>query len=117
MKKVDKYANIEKELPDLVPVLKEALQSDFLDIKRVDKSCEKYIKECKDVPLLKNVSYVIYSPHVKKADHRSELFVFLNETGKTICHLGGAEMELYGLIKPCSNLKLSEEYINTLKNK
>lgn len=117
MKTIDKYENIENELPDLVPVLKEALQSDFLHIRRIEKACEKYIKECENACFLNDAAYVIYSPHIKKADHHSELFVFLDETGKTLCHVGGAEIELYGLVKPCSNLKLSQEYINSIKNR
>lgn len=117
MKQVDKYENIEKELPNLAEVLKEALQTDFLAIRSVDKNCEKYKKECEKIHFLKDTAYVIYSPHIKKADHDSELFVFLDETGKTLCHVGGNEMELYGLIKSCENLKLSEEYKNSIRSK
>ncbi|MBU0632972.1 hypothetical protein KKA17_10040 [bacterium] len=115
MKKIDKYTNIEKELPNLAQVLKEALQTDFLAIRRVDKNCEKYQKECESICFLNDAAYVVYSPHIKKADHHSELFVFLDETGKTLCHVGGAEMELYGLVKPCDNLELSDEYKNSIR--
>ncbi len=117
MKTIDKYTNIEKELPNLVPVLKEALQSDFLDIRRVDKDCEKYKCEREHACFLNDAAYVIYSPYVEKADHHSELFVFIDESGKTLCHVGGTEMELYGLIKPCENLKLSEDYKNSIRTK
>ncbi|WP_345993368.1 hypothetical protein [Sulfurimonas sp. HSL-1716] len=117
MKTIDKYSNIEKELPNLAEVLKEALQTDFLDIQQVDKDCEKYKKECERIHFLKNADYVIYSPHVKKENHQNELFVFLDETGKILCHVGGAELELYGLIRPCKNLELSEEYKNSIRKK
>lgn len=117
MKTIDKYDNIDNELPNLAPVLKEALQDDFLAIRSVDKSCEKYQKECEKICFLNDAAYVIYSPHIKKENHNSELFVFLDKTGKTLCHVGGTEMELYGLVKPCENLKLSEDYKNSIRTK
>jgi hypothetical protein len=109
MHRVLKYSNIENELPDLVDVLKNALQTDFLHIRLLDKECDKYAKECTICSDLKNATYVIYSPHVKKEDHHNELFVFLDATGNIVCHVGGQNMELYGLLKPNCNLSFSEE--------
>lgn len=110
MKTLMKYVNIDKELPNLMPVLKEALQTDMLYIKKVNKACEKYIEECQQVSVLTDTHYIIYSPYVKEADHGREHFVFLDETGKTICHIGGSHFEIGGLIEPCKNLKLSDDY-------
>ena len=115
MHRVVKYSNIENELPNLVSVLREALQSDFLQIRLIDKECDKYLKECKNGCPLADATYVVYSSHVKKEDHNNEFFVFLDHTGATLCHVGGQDLELYGLLKPMCNLEISEEYKNTLK--
>ncbi len=110
MKTLIKYVNIEQELPNLTPVLKEALQADTLYIKKVNKACEYYLQECQHVSILSDTHYIIYSPYVKEADHAREHFVFLDDTGKTICHIGGTACEIGGLIEPCKNLKLSDDY-------
>ncbi len=117
MHRVVKYSNIENELPNLVKVLSEALQTDFLQIRLIDKECDKYIKECSNGCPLTEATYVVYSPHVKREDHQNELFVFLDDTGNILCHVGGHNLELYGLLKPMNNLSISEEYKNTLKPK
>lgn len=116
MKTLMKYVNIEKELPNLTPVLKEALQTDTLYIKKVDRECEHYLKECEQVCVLTDTHYIIYSPYIKETDHAREHFVFLDETGKTICHIGGNSIEIGGLITPCRNLKLSDAYKHSLKH-
>ncbi len=116
MKTLIKYVNIEKELPDLTPVLKEALQTDVLYIKKVDKECEHYRKECLHVDLLTQTHYIVYSPYVKASDHEREHFVLLNETGRTICHIGGKNVEISGLIQPCKNLKLSDTYKQSIRH-
>ena len=116
MKTLTKYENIEKELPNLIPVLKQAIQTDMLYIKKVNKECEYYAKESKRACFLTNAHYVIYSPYIKEVDHERELFVFLDDTGKTICHIGGSAIEIGGLIQPCENLKLSDEYKQSIKH-
>ncbi|WP_345980289.1 hypothetical protein [Sulfurimonas sp. HSL3-2] len=116
MKTLIKYENIENELPNLIPVLKQALQTDMLYIKKVNKECEQYTKECQHACFLTDAHYVIYSPYIKEVDHDRELFVFLDETGKTICHIGGNSIEIGGLIRPCENLKLSDEYKHSIKH-
>ena len=115
MHRVLKYSNIENELPDLVDVLKDALQTDFLQIRLLDRECKKYEKECITCTSLNDAVYVVYSPHIKRENHHHELFVFLDKTGNIICHVGGQELELYGLLKPVCSLTMSEEYKNTLK--
>ena len=102
--------SIENELPNLLKVLKEAIQSDFLDIKLVDNSCDKYKSECSRCIVMEGAKYVVFSPYVKKEDHKYEQFIFLDETGKTLCHAGGKDFELYGMLKPCINLEMTEEY-------
>jgi hypothetical protein len=39
------------------------------------------------------------------------MFVFIDGEGNIVRHVTGAEMELYGLLGSCSNLHISEEYI------
>jgi len=110
MNKVDKYVNIQEQLPDLQPVLHNAIQTDFLEVQSIDKQCDKYIGACEKIPDLCNAAYVVYSPYVKKTDHRYERFIFLDETGKQVCDVSGQEMELYGLLSSCMSLELSKEY-------
>ena len=110
MSNVNKYENITKELPELQEVLLEAIQSEFLEIKSVEKACDKYIGACEEVPELKDAHFVVYSKYIKKSDHRYEKFIFLNEKGKEVCNVSGQQMELYGLLSNCMNLELSKEY-------
>ena len=110
MKSVDKYENIQNELPELQSVLLDAIQSEFLEIQSVEKTCEKYVDACKALPSLKEAHFVVYSKYIRKADHRYEKFIFLNDKGKEVCNVSGQEMELYGLLGPCMNLALSKEY-------
>jgi len=110
MNTVDKYINIEDELPNLLKVLKDTIQSEVLEIKRVDNSCDKYKSECERCTTLKQAKYVVFSPYIKKEDHKYEQFIFLDETGNTLCHAGGRDFELYGMLQPCSNLKETQEY-------
>lgn len=107
-----KYTNIEKEFPKLPRVLQDAIQSEFLDIKRLDCGCNKYTWACRAFPELDNAAYVVFSPFIKRSDHRYETFVFVDKYGEIVCHVSGNDMELYGLLKPCLHLSLSEEYVN-----
>lgn len=110
MSTVKKYENIENELPKLQKVLLDAIQSDFLEIKSVNKTCEKYLKACEAIPALKDAHFVVFSKFIKKSDHRYERFVFLDKEGHEVCDVSGQEMGLHGLLEPCLNLSLSEEY-------
>lgn len=111
MRGIEKYDNLKEVIPNLMPVLRDAVQSEFLEIKKIEKECEKYIATCEQFPELKKAEYVIFSHHIKKNEHKYEIFVFIDGEGNTVRHITGAEMELYGLLGSCSNLHISEEYI------
>jgi hypothetical protein len=107
--KSEKYSNIDDALPSLTCVLKDAIQSEMLEIKKVDKMCTKFLKAQQEHPVLSNAEFVVYSPYVRKEDHPFEHFVFLDRSGKSLCHISGTELELYGLLDPCTNLLMSED--------
>lgn len=111
MRGIEKYDNLKEVMPNLMPVLRDAIQSEFLEIKKIDKECKKFIATCEKFPDLKKAEYVIFSQHIKKNEHKYERFVFIDEQGNTIRHISGAEMELYGLLGSCANLHVSEEYV------
>lgn len=113
---IEKYANLHEVMPKLIPVLVDAIQSEFLEIKKINKECEKFIASCGCFPELKKAEYVIFSQHIKKNEHKNEIFVFIDGEGNTIKHLTGHEMELYGLLGSCSNLQLSDEYLELQKH-
>ena len=110
MNRVDKYAHLNIELPELPIVLLNTIQSEFLEIKGVNKDCDKFKEACKKFPVLKDAFYVVYSSYVKKSEHEYEKFVFLDEKGKELCDLGGRDFDLYGLLL-CVNIPLTEEYV------
>lgn len=108
---IEKYDNLNEVMPNLMPVLCDAIQSEFLEIKKINKECEKYIASCSHFPELTKAEYVIFSQHIKKNEHKYERFVFIDAEGNIVCHITGAEMELYGLLNSCTNLHISEEYV------
>lgn len=116
MNGIGKYANLHQEMPKLLPVLVESIQSEFLEIKKINRECEKFIASCERFPELLHAQYVIFSQHIKKNEHKHEIFVFVDGEGATIRHLTGHEMELYGLLDSCSNLHLSDEYLESQKH-
>lgn len=109
MNSVAKYDNIEEELPKLPKVLLNTIQSDVLEIKRIDKSCGKYVDACSNIPDLSGAEYVVYSKYMDKSNHRYEKFIFLDKDGAEVCDVSGQNMELYGLLT-CTSLSLSDEY-------
>lgn len=109
MSVVEKYKNLDVELPKLPKVLLNTIQSDVLEIKSVDKACEKYLDACTKIPDLKDAYFVIYSKYIKKSDHKYEQFIFIDEEGAEVCHVSGQQMELYGILS-CTNLSYNEEY-------
>jgi hypothetical protein len=111
MKGIEKYDNLKEVIPNLLPVLAEAIQTDFLEIKKINKECEKYIASCELFPELKKAEYVIFSQHIKKNEHKNEMFVFIDGEGNMVCHVPGFQMELYGLLGACTDLHLSDEYV------
>ncbi|QOY53878.1 hypothetical protein HUE87_08210 [Candidatus Sulfurimonas marisnigri] len=116
MSGVEKYKNIESELPKLPKVLLNTIQSDVLEIKSVDKECDKYINACAKIPNLKNAYFVVYSKYIQKSDHKYEQFIFLDSEGAEVCHVSGQQMELYGILS-CTNLSYNEEYEASTCNK
>ena len=113
MKAVNKYDNLTEKFPKLQTVLCNAIQSEFLDIKKIKFRCEHYQDACNYQPRLKDAICVIYSPFVSKVDHAYEMFIFINSEGEEVCHISGREMELYGMLEPMIGLTESEEYIKT----
>ncbi|MDD2949249.1 MAG: hypothetical protein PHU29_00535, partial [Sulfuricurvum sp.] len=61
MRGIEKYDNLKEVIPNLMPVLRDAVQSEFLEIKKIDKECEKFIATCEQFPELKKAEYVIFS--------------------------------------------------------
>ncbi len=110
---IEKYDKLKEVIPKLQSVLVEAIQSEFLEIKKINKMCEKYIASCAQIPELKNAEYVIFSQHIKKNEHKNEIFVFIDGEGGIVRHVTGREMELYGLVSSCTNLHVSDEFIGT----
>ena len=110
---IEKYDNLKEVMPHLQPVLVEAIQSDFLEIKKINKECQKYIDSCEQIPELKKAEYVIFSHHIKKNEHKYEIFVFIDAQGNIVRHVTGREMELYGLLGSCTQLHLSDEFSET----
>jgi len=102
---VPKYHNIDDVFPALTTVLKEAIQNEALEIRSVDKHCTKFLDILESHPEIAEAEFVVFSPHIRKNDQPFEHFVFLGSDGKKICHMSGREMQLYGLLEPCTNLK------------
>jgi hypothetical protein len=113
MHNIEKYDNLRDVIPKLQSVLVEAIQSEFLEIKKVDKECEKYLALCKNMPELKEAQYVIFSHHIKKNEHKNEIFVFIDAQGGIVRHVSGREMELYGLLTSCTELHVAQEFEET----
>jgi len=110
MKNHIKFANLEEELVDLPEVLKNSLQNEVLEIKKIDKSCEKFKNVADDFSDLDSAEYVIFSKFMSKEYHNLETFIFVDSTGKSVCNLSGREIELYNMIKDCENLIEAEDY-------
>jgi len=111
MHDIPKYSNLHEVLPELLPVLKESVQSDLLEIRKVDRSSEKSQSLQVDFPVLEEAVYVIFSKFIKKSEHAHETFIFLDEKGKSIAHISGRELALYGIIKPCEEFSISQDYV------
>ena len=107
---VPKYSNIDERFPELVDVLKNSIQSEFLEIKHINKSCSKFIDLSEKNPALKECEFVVFSKYIKKDDHKHEMFAFIDDRGKIICHLSGRELELYGMLEGCYDLEMNDEF-------
>jgi len=113
MHRLEKYSNLQERLPALKKVLLDSIQGDILEIKKVRLSCEEYEGVCQKFPKLSQAEFVIYSPYVEKNYHAFESFIFLDNKGNEVCHISGQDMALYGMLEPCKELLLSEEYQNS----
>jgi len=107
---IDKYSNLEESLPQLQSVLRQSIQSDFLEIQKIDKACMKLKPVMEKTPELEDAVYVVFSRFIKKNEHKYETFIFLDKAGDTVAHISGKELSLYGALEPCINLNVSEEY-------
>jgi hypothetical protein len=116
MSGIKKYLNIEKELPKLPSVLLNTIQSDVLEIKSVDRNCEKYLKACSKMPQLFEAKYVVFSKYINRENHKYEKFIFLKDDGEELFDVSGIEMDLYGLLS-CTALSYTQEYEATASKK
>ena len=105
-----KFQNLEEELVDLQDVLKNSLQNDVLTIKQLDKNGEKFKYVSENIRDLSDTEYVVFSSYMCQNYHKSESFIFVDKTGKTVCTISGREMDLYDMIKDCENLVEAKPY-------
>ncbi len=111
MQEIPKYDNLHELLPELLPVLQESVQSEILEIGKIDKASEKFRTIHDRFPILDEAVYVIFSKFIKKCEHEYETFIFLDEKGHSIAHISGRELTLHGILKPCEEFSISEEYL------
>ncbi len=104
-----KFIDLESRLPKLQEVLCTSLQNDFLEIKRINRECEKFQKLAENHPELAGSVYVIFSKYIKRENHQNETFVFIGEDGETVCHISGREIALYGMLEGCG-LEVNEAF-------
>lgn len=110
MKNRVKFENLEEELVDLTDILKNSLQNDVLEIRRIDKSCDKFKKASTEFGDLSLAEYVIFSKFMPKEYRNLETFVFVSKTGETVCNMSGRDLELYNMLKSCDNLIEAKDY-------
>lgn len=111
MHEIPKYTNLHELLPELLPVLQESIQSERLEIRKIDKGSEKFMQVVERFPVLKDAVYVVYSKFIKKCEHEYETFIFLDQHGKSMTHIGGRDLTLYGIIKPCEEFAISQDFV------
>ena len=105
-----KFENLEEELVDLQDILKNSLQKEVLEIRKIDKSVDKF-KKLSDIYCdLTSAEYVIFSKFMPKEYHDLEKFIFIDSTGNTVCNLSGSQLDLYNMIKDCDNLIEASDY-------
>jgi hypothetical protein len=79
---IEKYDNLKDVIPKLQAVLREAIQSEFLEIKKIDKECEKFIKLSQHIVELQRAEYVIFSHHIKKMSTKMKCSFLLIPRGR-----------------------------------
>lgn len=110
MKNHIKFENLETELYDLPEVFKNSLQNEVLDIKKLNKTCEKFKKIAKMSCDLEDAEYVLFSKFMGKEFHNLETFIFIDHTGKVVCDMSGREIDLYNMLMECDNLIEAKVY-------
>jgi hypothetical protein len=109
-KSPQKFTDLAERLPKLQSVLCSSLQSDILEIRKIDTRCEKYGKLCAAYPEAAAATYVIFSKYIKREDHENETFVFIDAEGETVCHVSGREIALYGMLEGCG-FEMNEDFV------
>jgi len=110
MQDITKYVNLHEVVPKLPNVLLNSIQTDCLEIREINTASPKFQSIIEQFEALNEAKYVIYSKYIKKCEHHHEMFIFLNHEGVAVKHISGRDLALYGIIKPCSDIKLSEEF-------
>lgn len=116
MSSIEKYSNIEAELPKLPKILLNTIQSDILEIKRIDKCCKRFNEAIQKVPKLQDAEYVVFSKYIEKENHLYEKFIFLSKEGEELFDASGTQIELYQLLA-ATNLHHSDEFEASLKKR
>lgn len=109
MRNIEKYLNIKEKLPKLPEVLLNTIQSDILEIKKIDKTCSKYLDLRSKIIEIEEAHYVVYSKYVDKADRKYEKFIFLDIDGAEVHDVSGLETDLYGMIT-FVEIDITDEY-------
>lgn len=109
MKEV-KYLDIKHELTGIDEILAESLNEKRLNIAQLNHKCEKFKKIVIQKPALKTADYVVYSK-LMKDHHNEEMFLFLDNNGKTVETAHGDEFWLYNMIKECEVLENEENMV------
>lgn len=109
MREIEKYLNIKEKLPKLAEILLNTIQSDVLELKKIDKTCDKYLKLCSKIVEIEEAHYVVFSKYVDKANHKYEKFIFLDIVGEELFDVSGLETDLYGMIT-FVDIDITEEY-------
>ena len=110
MQHIIKYENLTDLVPKLQKVLVDSIQDDCLEIRQVNTASDKFLSTLERYPALSDAEYVVYSKFIKKCEHQHETFIFLDTEGKTLAHISGRDLALYGIIKPCEEFAVTQEY-------
>jgi len=105
-----KFVNLESRLPKLQEVLCSSLQTDFLEIRKINIACEKFQSLLRNHPELGKSVYVIFSKYIKRENHDTEMFVFIDAEGESVGHISGREIALYGMLEGCG-LEVNEDFV------
>lgn len=110
MNTILKYENLKDKFPRLQDGLYNFIQNGFLEIKKINYTCYRYAKACKNYPKLEYADCVIYSPYIDKKNHNYETFLFIDSYGGILEYISGRDVELYGMLENINGLFVSREY-------